>query len=282
MTTTTEAEQPGQPPDAARRPGLRGPRPRRRAGHPGRRWRPWPSSSPSRASPASTSRPTNYAPLDSFLAYVGRLLFGTHLRRAASRWSSRCRSRSGIALFISHYAPRGAGRPGRLRHRPAGRRALGRLRPLGRADPGAAAGHRSTSGSTTTSASSRSSRARPRSPARPSLTAGVVLAIMILPIITAICREIFAADAPAPRGGRARAGRHPVGDDPLRGLPLRPLRHGLRGHARPGPRARRDDGRRDGALGQPGGHPQHDLQHQPGDHRGQHRARASPRRHRPS
>ena len=55
-------------------------------------------------------------------------------------------------------------------------------------------------------------------------------------------------DAAAARGGRAGPRRHPLGDDPARGLPLRPLRHGLGGDARPGPRARRDDGRGDGAL----------------------------------
>ena len=37
---------------------------------------------------------------------------------------------------------------------------------------------------------------------------------MILPIITAISREVFAADAAPARGGRARARRDPLGDDP--------------------------------------------------------------------
>ena len=94
----------------------------------------------------------------------------------------------------------------------------------------------------------RSSRARPSGTGRTILTAGLVLAIMILPIITAISREVFAADPAPARGGRARPRRHPLGDDPAGGLPLRPLRHGLRRDARPRPRARRDDGRRDGAL----------------------------------
>ena len=53
------------------------------------------------------------------------------------------------------------------------------------------------------------------------------------------------------RGGRARPRGDALGDDPDDGLPLLPLRDDLGGHARPGPRARRDDGRRDGALREP-------------------------------
>ena len=46
--------------------------------------------------------------------------------------------------------------------------------------------------------------------------AGVVLAIMIVPIISSLCREVFMA---VPDGGplrRIRPGRHTVGDDPRR------------------------------------------------------------------
>ena len=56
------------------------------------------------------------------------------------------------------------------------------------------------------------------------LTAGIVLAIMILPIITAITREVF-LQTPRCTGGRARPRRDPLGDDPDGGLPLRTLRH---------------------------------------------------------
>src|SRR5690606_17950434 len=53
------------------------------------------------------------------------------------------------------------------------------------------------------------------------------------------------ADAAAPRGGGARAGRDPVGDGADRGAALRPLRRHLGRDARPRPRARRDHGRAD-------------------------------------
>ena len=50
-------------------------------------------------------------------------------------------------------------------------------------------------------------------------TAGIVLAIMILPIITAISREIF-VQTPAPaRGGGAGPRCDPLGDDPLAVFP---------------------------------------------------------------
>ncbi len=49
---------------------------------------------------------------------------------------------------------------------------------------------------------------------RSTLTVGVVLAVMILPIITAISREVFIADAAPARGGVAGARRHALGDDP--------------------------------------------------------------------
>src|SRR5690606_34430003 len=81
------------------------------------------------------------------------------------------------------------------------------------------------------------------------------------------------ADAGAPRGGGARAGRHPVGDDPHRRPPVRPLRDHLRRGARARPRARRDDGRRDGPLGHTGpGLVRPAAVRQPADDRRQHRA----------
>ena len=60
-------------------------------------------------------------------------------------------------------------------------------------------------------------------------TAGVVLAIMILPIITSMSRETI-RQTPSPPGGRPRAGRHQVGEDPDDLLPVRQVRHdrGLR------------------------------------------------------
>ena len=192
-----------------------GPRPRRRRHRSWWRSRRSSSSSPSRACPALSSPPSNLrAARQTSSAYVGPLVFGTILAAAHRADRSRCRSRSGSRC--SSRTTRRAGSPCRSPTSstcsPPCRRVVfglwgGRyLAPYLRARP--------RSGSTTTSASSRSSRARPRSPAGRSLTAGVVLAIMILPIITAISPRGLPPDAAAARGGRARARRHPLGDDP--------------------------------------------------------------------
>ena len=213
----------------------------------------------------------------SLLAYVAPLVFGTLLAAALALLIATPLS-IGVALVISHYAPRRLAKP------------LGYLVDLLAAVPSVVyglwglaflgvhlspayewldqhlgwipffAGPASTTGRTI-------------------LTASIVLAIMVLPIITAITREIF-VQTPTPQpGGRAGAGRHPLGDDPARGVPLRPQRHRLRGDARPRPRARRDDGRRHGALGQRRGDVQPDQQHQPLDDRREHRPEV-PRLHR--
>ena len=68
-------------------------------------------------------------------------------------------------------------------------------------------------------------RRRPRSAARSFMTAGLILAIMITPIITSITREVFATVPAVAEGGGARARRDPLGDDPRRGLPAQPQRH---------------------------------------------------------
>ena len=49
---------------------------------------------------------------------------------------------------------------------------------------------------------------------RTMLVVGVVLAVMILPIITAVAREVFAQTPRRLQRGRAGAGRHALGDDP--------------------------------------------------------------------
>lgn len=131
-----------------------------------------------------------YAPLDSFLPYVGRLLFGT-VFAAVIALVIAVPFALGIALFVSHYAPRAIAVPvsyviDLLAAVPSvvfglwGARALAPqlvsvhewladnlgFLPIFK-------GPASVTGKTV-------------------LTAGVVLAIMILPIVTAICREIFA------------------------------------------------------------------------------------------
>ena len=70
---------------------------------------------------------------------------------------------------------------------------------------------------------------------------GLVLAIMILPIVSAISREVMSDGARRPQGGGARPRRHALGDDPHRRAALLPLGHRRRRDARPRPRDRRDD-----------------------------------------
>ena len=75
--------------------------------------------------------------------------------------------------------------------------------------------------------------------------AAIVLAIMILPIVTAHQPRGVRADAVDAQGGCARARRHAVGDDPHRRPAVRQARRHLRVDAGAGPRARRDDRRDD-------------------------------------
>ena len=133
---------------------------------------------------------SNYAPLDSFLPYVGRLLYGT-IFTAVIALVIAVPFALGIALFISHYAPPAIAVPvayvvDLLAAVPSVVFGLWGARNLApylvpvqqwlEDNLGFLpffAGPASVTGKT-------------------SLTAGVVLAIMILPIITAISREIFA------------------------------------------------------------------------------------------
>ena len=98
----------------------------------------------------------------------------------------------GIALFISHYAPRRLAAPLGVRHRPAGRRAPHRLRPLGRARSSS----RYLDGFTRWLDQFFGwiplfDDVEPGSSARSIFTVGILLAIMILPIITVVSREVF-------------------------------------------------------------------------------------------
>ena len=140
--------------------------------------------------PGMNKPATNYAPFDNFWRYVGTLLFGTILAALVALVIA-VPFALGIALFISHYAPRALAVPvayviDLLAAVPSvvfglwGARVLGHyLIPAhGWLDNHLGFipffdGPASVTGKTV-------------------LTAGMVLAIMILPIITAICREIFA------------------------------------------------------------------------------------------
>ena len=53
------------------------------------------------------------------------------------------------------------------------------------------------------------------------LTAGIVLAVMILPIMTAVCREVFLQTPTLHEEAALRARRHPLGDDPDGGAAVR-------------------------------------------------------------
>ena len=57
------------------------------------------------------------------------------------------------------------------------------------------------------------------------MTAGIILAIMITPIITSVSPRGVRHRAPRRQGRGARPRRHPVGDDPARRPPLQPRRH---------------------------------------------------------
>ena len=139
--------------------------------------------------PGLTAETADYAPKDSFGSYVGPLVFGTVLAAAIALVLATPLA-VGIALFISHYAPR------RLAA------TLGYLIDLLAAVPSVVyglwgaifvapqlvplyqwlevhAGFVPFFGGPTVPSG------------RNMATAGVVLAVMILPIITALCREIF-------------------------------------------------------------------------------------------
>ena len=70
--------------------------------------------------------------------------------------------------------------------------------------------------------------------------AGIVVALMVMPIQCSIMREVFSQVPTGEREGALALGFHPVGDDPHRLDALRPRRHHRRHHARPRPGARRD------------------------------------------
>ena len=104
------------------------------------------------------------------------------------------------------------------------------------------------------------------------LTAGIVLAVMILPIITAIAREVFLQTPKLNEEAALALGATRWEMIRMAVFPYAKLGPGLRGDARPRPGPRRDDGGRDGALRDRGGHLQPDQPGQPVDDRGQHRA----------
>jgi phosphate transport system permease protein len=133
---------------------------------------------------------TSYRPLDDFFPYVARLLFGTVFIGLVALVIA-VPFAVGIALFVSHYAPKMLAVPvayviDLLAAVPSVVFGLWGARTLG---PYLVTAH-------TWLADHLGFIPLFKGPAsvtgKTVLTAGVVLAIMILPIITAICREIFA------------------------------------------------------------------------------------------
>ena len=94
------------------------------------------------------------------------------------------------ALYLTELCPRRARGAAVDARRPAGGRPVGRLRPVGRVRAGAEAAADREVGCQARSRSSRSSAAAP-APYN-YFIAGLVLAIMILPIVSAIAREVMA------------------------------------------------------------------------------------------
>ena len=128
--TPREAE-PTQKPHQPRRPHLRWTRADRRRHRSCWRWRRLHLPRDRGLEPASTPprRPTGRPPTSS--ATSGR--WSRHDPRGGHRrWSMAVPFAIGIALFITHYAPRRVASTVRLRRRPARRGALARLRPVGR------------------------------------------------------------------------------------------------------------------------------------------------------
>ena len=105
----------------------------------------------------------------------------------------------GIAIFLTQYAPRRLVGPAGLHGRPAGRGAVDRLRRVGpvRAGAGAEAVRGVAQRRTSTGCSCSRRATRRWRAAAPSSPPGIVLAVMILPIITAVTREVFVQ---TPRG----------------------------------------------------------------------------------
>ena len=179
---------------------------------------------------ARRGRPSDLMGLDFFTSDA----LGAARRASSARWRSstaRCSASTiavliavpvsiGIALFVTQVAPRWLRRPivyvidllavvpsvvfglwGILVFAPAPSRA-------------------STRRSTTRSTASRSLGDALRPPSasgRAFMTAGIILAIMITPIITSITREVIDTVPAAEREGALGPRRHPLGDDPRRG-----------------------------------------------------------------
>ena len=74
------------------------------------------------------------------------------------------------------------------------------------------------------------------------LTAGIILAVMVIPFITAVMRDVFELVPPMLKESAYGLGLDHLGSGLAGGAALHQGRRDRRHHARPGPRARRDHG----------------------------------------
>ena len=275
--------------DPPRRPCLLHQHGRRRVADPRRSWPPSRSSSSSRAIPAlfagAGELPNNAT---NFWSWVWPLVFGTIWAALIALIIATPLS-IGIALFISHYAPRRVAQT------------LGYIIDLLAAVPSVVFG---LWGIATLAPFVQPFYAwlgqylgwiplfaPPVSgTGRTILTAAIVLAVMVIPIMTAICREIFLQTPRLHEEAALALGATRWEMVSMAVLPFARVGHHLGDHARPRPRARRDARHRDGPLagahrevrGAAGAEPEHDRrEHRPAVPRG-HRASASTRSSRPA
>ena len=140
----------------------------------------------------------------------------------------------GIALFVTEVAHRRGPSADRVHDRPPRGDPVRGVRPLGPPGPRGAARRRlpSVSRRLVGRPDPRSPTANPNPSGASFMTAGIVVAIMITPIITAITREVYATCPPAQKEAALALGRDPLGDDPGRGVPPQPQRRHRRGDHR--------------------------------------------------
>ena len=112
-----------------------------------------------------------------------------------------------VALYITEVGPAVAAQAAVVAHRPAGRHTVRHLRLLGdlRAHPGAQAGRQLPHGDARQRAGIGVAFAGPFFGVS-YFTAGMILAIMVLPIVTALCREASPPRRPMRRRPRWRSG----------------------------------------------------------------------------
>ena len=147
---------------------------------------------------------------DNFWTYVGPLLFGTVLVSALSLVIAFFIS-IGIALFISHYAPKNLATVLSYVSRPARRHPFRHLRSVGWSWVLVPAIFPFWNWVATYLGWIPLFAGPAANPSRTVATVSVVLAVMILPIITSLSRDIFLQTPRLQEEGRPGPWRHPLG-----------------------------------------------------------------------